>query len=162
LENCFVKTLDELLKGREREGRLLKKEIAGYLKNIQKVLSKMEILAKKQPVQIQKKLKERLMELGHDTIMSEEKMTTEVAYYAQKYDLSEEIVRLNCHIDHFNELLSSERSEAVGKSMDFLAQELFREANTINSKAQDMKIVKFGLVIKGEVESIRQQVQNLE
>jgi uncharacterized protein (TIGR00255 family) len=89
-------------------------------------------------------------------------MTTEVAFYAQKYDLSEEIVRLNCHIDHFNELLSSEKPDAVGKSMDFLAQELFREVNTINSKAQDMRIVKSGLVIKGEVESIRQQVQNLE
>jgi len=162
LEYCFVKTLDELIKGREREGLLLKKEIVGYLKNIQRVLSKMDILAKKQPVQIQKKLKERLRELGHETKLSEEKMATEVAYYAQKYDLTEEIVRLNCHIVHFNELLSSERPDAVGKSMDFLAQELFREANTINSKAQDMKIVKFGLVIKGEVESIRQQVQNLE
>ncbi|MFC2166529.1 YicC/YloC family endoribonuclease [Acidobacteriota bacterium] len=162
LENCFVKTLDELIRGREREGRQLKKEIAGYLRNIQRVLSKMEILAKKQPVQIQKKLKERLMDLGHEIQLSEEKMTSEVAYYAQRYDLSEEIVRLNCHIDHFNELLSSERPDAVGKSMDFLAQELFREANTINSKAQDMKIVKMGLVIKGEVESIRQQVQNLE
>ncbi len=162
LEDCFVKTLDALLRGREREGRLLKKEIAGYLKNIQRVLSKMEILAKKQPVQIKNKLKKRLKELGHEANLSDEKMTTEVAFYAQKYDLSEEIVRLNCHIDHFNELLSSERPDAVGKSMDFLAQELFREANTINSKAQDMRIVKSGLVIKGEVESIRQQVQNLE
>lgn len=162
LEDCFVKTLDALLRGREREGRLLKKEIAGYLKNIQRVLSKMEILAKKQPVQIQNKLKKRLKELGHEANLSDEKMTTEVAFYAQKYDLSEEIVRLNCHIDHFNELLSSEKPDAVGKSMDFLAQELFREANTINSKAQDMRIVKSGLVIKGEVESIRQQVQNLE
>ena len=162
LENCFVKTLDELIKGREREGRLLKKEISGYLKIIQRVLGKMEILAKKQPVQIQNKLRERLKELGHETKLSEEKMTSEVAYYAQKYDLSEEIVRLNCHIDHFKELLSPERLDAVGKNMDFLAQELFREANTINSKAQDMRIVKFGLIIKGEVESIRQQVQNLE
>jgi len=162
LENCFVKALDDLIRGREREGRLLKKEIAGHLRNIQRVLSKVEILAKKQPNQIQKKLRERLRELGHETQLSEEKMTSEAAYYAQRYDLSEEIARLNCHVDHFNELLSSERQDAVGKSMDFLAQELFREANTINSKAQDMKIVKYGLVIKGEVESIRQQVQNLE
>jgi len=162
LEDCFVKTLDALLRGREREGRLLKKEIVGYLKNIQRVLSKMEILAKKQPAQIQNKLRKRLKELGHEANLSDEKMTTEVAFYAQKYDLSEEIVRLNCHIDHFNELLSSEKPDAVGKSMDFLAQELFREVNTINSKAQDMRIVKSGLVIKGEVESIRQQVQNLE
>jgi len=162
LEDCFSKTLDELIKGRAKEGRLLKKEIVGHLRNLQRVLRKVEILAKKQPHQIQIKLRERLKELGHETQLSEEKMTSEVAYYAQRYDLSEEIARLNCHIDHFNELLSPERQEAVGKNMDFLAQELFREANTINSKAQDKRIVKYGLAIKGEVESIRQQVQNLE
>ena len=162
LENCFVKALDDLIRGREREGRLLKREIVGHLRSIKRVLAKLEILAKKQPDLIQKKLKERLSELGHETELSEEKMTSEVAYYAQRYDLSEEIARLNCHIDHFNELLSSKIRNAVGKSLDFLAQELFREANTINSKAQDMKTVKCGLVIKGEVESIRQQVQNIE
>jgi len=162
LKDCFTKTLDELIREREREGRLLKKEIVRHLKNLQRVLSKVEILAKNQPVLIQKKLKERLRELGHEIPLPEDKMTSEVAYYAQRYDLSEEIARLNCHIDHFHELLSSKREDAVGKSMDFLAQELFREANTINSKAQDMKIVKYGLVIKGEVESIRQQAQNLE
>ena len=162
LKDCFTKTLDELIRGREREGRLLKKEIVGHIKNLQRVLSKVEILAKNQPVQIQKKLKERLRELGDEIGLPEEKMASEVAYYAQRYDLSEEIARLNCHIEHFHELLSPKREDAVGKSMDFLAQELFREANTINSKAQDMKIVKYGLVIKGEVESIRQQAQNLE
>jgi uncharacterized protein (TIGR00255 family) len=162
LEDCFSKTLDDLIKGREREGRLLKKEIAGHLKNLQRVLSKVEILAKKQPNLIQEKLRERLKELGHETQLSEEKMTSEVAYYAQRYDLSEEVARLNCHADHFNELLSLVRQDPVGKSMDFLAQELFREANTINSKAQDIRIVKYVLAIKGEVESIRQQVQNIE
>ncbi len=162
LEDCFSKTLDELIKGRAKEGRLLKKEVVGHLRNLQRVLRKVEVLAKKQPNLIQIKLRERLKELGHETQLSEEKMTSEVAYYAQRYDLSEEIARLNCHIDHFNELLSPVRQEAVGKSMDFLTQELFREANTINSKAQDKRIVKYGLIIKGEVESIRQQVQNLE
>lgn len=162
LKDCFTNTLDGLIREREREGRLLKKEIMGHIKNLQRVLGKVKILAKNQPVLIQKKLKERLRELGHEIPLPEEKMTSEVAYYAQRYDLSEEIARLNCHIDHFHELLSPKREDAVGKSMDFLAQELFREANTINSKAQDMKIVKYGLVIKGEVESIRQQVQNLE
>lgn len=162
LKDSFTKTLDELIREREREGRVLKKEIVGHIKNLQRVLSKVEILSKNQPVLIQKKLKERLRALGHEIPLSEEKMTSEVAYYAQRYDLSEEIARLNCHIDHFHELLSPKREDVVGKSMDFLAQELFREANTINSKSQDVKIVKYGLIIKGEVESIRQQVQNLE
>lgn len=162
LDECFSKTLDELIKGREREGRELKKEIQGHLKKLQHVLKQVEVLAKKQPVLIQEKLKERMRELGHETPLSEEKLASEVAYYAQRYDLSEEIARLKCHVDHFRELLSQERKDPVGKKLDFLAQELFREANTINAKAQDMGIVKQGLEIKGEVESIRQQVQNLE
>lgn len=162
LEESFLKTLNELVKGREREGKQLKRELLLHAKNLRLYLKKLEILARKQPLLIQKKLKERLMELGHDSPLSEEKLTTEVAYYAQRYDLSEEITRLKCHVDHLFELLSQEKKESVGKSLDFLTQELFRESNTINSKAQDMGIIKLGLKIKGEVESIRQQVQNLE
>jgi uncharacterized protein (TIGR00255 family) len=162
LEKCFSHTLAELISGREREGRQLKKEILNHLKNLRRILKQVEILAKQQPIQIQKKLKERLKELGHEAPLSEEKMASEAAYYAQRYDLSEEIARLKCHVDFFQELLSPQKEEPVGKKLDFLAQELFREANTINSKAQDRGVIKQGLVIKGEVESLRQQVQNLE
>jgi uncharacterized protein (TIGR00255 family) len=162
LEESFAATLAELIRGREREGRQLKKEIQKHLKNLRFVLRQMETLARNHPLLIQEKLLERLKELGHETPLSEEKMTSEAAYYAQRYDLSEEIARLKCHVDHFLELLSPGEKAPVGKNLDFLAQELFREANTVNSKAQDMVIVKLGLKIKGEVDSIRQQVQNLE
>ena len=162
LEKCFKQTLAELIKGRMREGELLKKEIASHAKNLRRAVRQIESLAAKQPKMIQNRLSERLKELGHQAPISEEKMTAEVAYYAQRYDLSEEIARLKCHVDHFFELLSPQKKEPAGKSLDFLIQEMFREANTVNSKAQDLGIVKQGLVIKGEVESIRQQVQNLE
>ena len=162
LEKSFAAAVAELIKGREREGKQLKKEIQRHIRNLRLVIKQMEPLARKQPLLIQEKLLGRLKELGHEMPLSEEKMAEEAAFYAQRYDLSEEIARLKCHVDFFQELLSSEKKEPVGKNLDFLAQELFREANTLNSKAQDMRIVKLGLKIKGEVESIRQQVQNLE
>jgi uncharacterized protein (TIGR00255 family) len=162
LEECFTKTLLDLIKGRTREGKLLKTEIIRHIRKLHHVVKQVEILSAKQPKKIQKRLSERLRELGHQASISEEKMAAEVAYYAQRYDLTEEIARLKCHVDHFIELLSSERRDPVGKNLDFLTQEMFREANTINSKAQDLGIVKQGLVMKGEVEIIRQQVQNLE
>jgi uncharacterized protein (TIGR00255 family) len=162
LEACFEKILAELVRGREREGRQLKSEIVSHIKKLRRVVKQIEIQSVKQPKAIQKKLSERLKDLGHTIPVSEERMAAEVAYLAQKYDLSEEIARLKCHIDHFSDLISSEREDPVGKNLDFLTQEMFREANTVNSKAQDLGIVRQGLVIKGEVEAIRQQVQNLE
>jgi len=92
---------------------------------------------------------------------SDEKILEEAAFSAQKYDLSEEIERLNAHVSHAEELLNQE-SGPVGRQLDFLSQEILREANTINSKAQGLQIVKQCLSIKTELESIRQQVQNLE
>ena len=84
------------------------------------------------------------------------------AYYAQKYDLAEEIARLKSHLKYIQELLSLQREEPVGRKLDFIAQELYRETNTISSKSQDIGIVLASLTVKGEVECIRQQVQNIE
>ena len=89
-------------------------------------------------------------------------MAEESAYLAQRYDLAEEIVRLKSHLAALKELLSPKVKDPVGKNLDFIAQELYREANTSNSKSQDIEIIKESLFVKGEIESIRQQVQNIE
>lgn len=162
LEECFEKTLMEIIGGRTKEGRQLKAEILSHVRRVDRTVKQVEILSARQPELIQKKLSERLKELGQQIDVPEEKLACEAAFIAQKYDLTEEIARLKCHLDHFLELLRSDRKDPVGKNLDFLSQEMFREANTINSKAQDLRIVKKGLAIKGEVEMIRQQVQNLE
>ncbi|UCE22034.1 MAG: DUF1732 domain-containing protein, partial [Candidatus Aminicenantes bacterium] len=94
--------------------------------------------------------------------LSEEKLAEEVAYLAQRYDIAEEVARLKSHIEYALQLLSPKRMEPVGRKLDFVAQELFREVNTINSKSQDIEITKKALAIKGDVESIRQQIQNVE
>lgn len=80
----------------------------------------------------------------------------------QRYDLAEEIVRLKTHLDSLGKLLGLRGRDPVGKQLDFLAQELFREANTLNSKSQDIRITRESLAIKNELESIRQHVQNIE
>ena len=162
LERSFEKTLDEVLKMRKREGHEIAKEIRNSLLRIKGNMGRLEQKAKKQPLLILQKLKKRLKELSLESPLSEEKLAEEVAYYAQRYDLTEEIVRLKCHLDHALELLSPKKREPVGRKLDFVAQELFREANTISSKSQDMDITKGILTIKGEVESIRQQIQNVE
>lgn len=162
LESSFEKTLDDVLKMRKREGREIARDMRDTLDNIKQAVSWIEKAAKKQPVLIREKLKRRMKELSHESPLSEEKLAEEAAYLAQRYDLAEEVTRLKSHIDYALKLLSPKRMEPMGRKLDFVAQELFREVNTINSKSQDIEITKKALAIKGEVESIRQQVQNVE
>jgi uncharacterized protein (TIGR00255 family) len=162
IETCFTKTLNELVRIRRQEGRRLKKEILIHARKVQQAVREIERRGKKQPLLIQKKLKERLQELGQETSITEAKLVEETAYLAQRYDLTEEIERLKSHLAYLHELLNSKAADPVGKKLDFIAQELFREANTLNSKAQDITIIRKSLAVKGELESIRQQVQNLE
>ena len=162
LENCFSRTLAELIKVRRREGRQLQREIREHIGTVNQSVRRIGRLGKKQPSLIREKIKERFRELEDEAFLSEEKLVEETAYLAQRYDISEEIERMKSHLAYFLELLSPKELEPVGKKLDFLAQELFREANTVNSKAQDLAIIKESLTIKSELESIRQQVQNLE
>lgn len=162
LERNFEVALDDVIKARLKEGNRLKREIRVSVQNIKRILKRVEKLARGHPRTIQEKFEQRLRELAPEGVLSEEKIVEEAAYLAQRYDLSEEVARLKCHLDHMEEILSSASREPVGKKMDFVAQELYREANTINAKAQDIEIVKESLAIKGEVENIRQQIQNIE
>jgi uncharacterized protein (TIGR00255 family) len=162
LKNSFSKTLEDLIKARIREGRSMKKEIQGHLKEMEGIVSAIGRSAGKQPEVIRDKLMEKIKELSGEKSFSEERLVSEVAYMAQRYDLTEEVERLKSHLDYFRELLSPATEELVGKKLDFLAQELYRESNTINSKAQEISIIKNCLALKSQVESIRQQVQNLE
>jgi len=162
IEKCFAKTLKELVRMRQDEGRRMKNAILVHSRVLRQAVREIEKLGKKQPMLIRNKLRDRLKELGQEARIPEEKFIEETAYMAQRYDLSEEIARLKSHLLYMQELLSSKDKGPVGKKLDFVAQELFREANTINSKAQDIVIIQKSLTVKGELESIRQQVQNLE
>lgn len=158
---AFEKTVDNILDQREREGREIARHLNQHLSRIKKSLTEIERIFGRQPERLKSKLKKKLKDLNHNNL-SEERLSEEVAYLMQRFDLAEEINRLQSHLLSFYQLIKPEVSEPVGKNLDFLAQELSREANTLNSKAQDLGIIKRCLKIKNEIESIRQQVQNLE
>jgi uncharacterized protein (TIGR00255 family) len=162
LRKCFDTTLVDLVQSRLREGRELKKELQLHIKNIGQILPTINKLAKKQPLRIQEKLKERLMALGKDVALPEDKLLEEAALIAQRYDLMEEIERLKSHLGYFRELLAKKDAEPLGRKMDFVIQEMYRETNTINSKSQDIAITQECMRLKSELESLRQQIQNIE
>lgn len=158
---AFEKTVDDIVNQREREGREITRQLNRHLVRIRKSLAEVERIFSRQPDQLKSKLIKKLKDLNHNNL-SEERLSEEVAYLMQRFDLAEEINRLKSHLGSFSEMIKPEVTEPVGKNLDFLAQELSREANTLNSKAQDLGIIKRCLKIKNEIESIRQQVQNLE
>ncbi len=158
---AFERTLEDIVRQREREGRVIVKQLAQHLSRIKKSLQEIERIFGEQPEQLKEKLTRKLKELNHSNL-SEERLSEEVAFLMQKFDLAEEITRLKSHLETFCQLIRPEVNEPVGKNLDFLAQELSREINTLNSKAQDLGIINHCLKIKNEIESIRQQVQNLE
>ena len=161
IQAAFDETLEEILKQREKEGREINRQLHRHLNRIKKSLTVIENLFKRQPGELRQKLVKKLKDLNHNAL-SEDRLSEEVAYLMQKFDVVEEINRLKSHLKAVTELLAPGVGEPVGKKLDFLAQELSREANTLNAKAQDPGIIKHCLLIKNEIESMRQQVQNLE
>jgi len=162
LERSFERTLDEVIKQRRREGRDIAKVLRECVLSIKQSVRRIEKLAQNQPLLIKDKLRQRLEELKKEAPHLEERLAEEVAYYAQKYDITEEIARLKSHLNHVQQLLSPQRGELLGRKLDFIAQEIYRETNTISSKSPSMEIIQETLTIKGELESIRQQIQNIE
>ncbi|MCJ7564668.1 MAG: YicC family protein [Candidatus Aminicenantes bacterium] len=162
LERRFLRTLDEVVKTRRIEGRKTAAQIKKHLQKVKQAVGRIEIRARKQPRTVEQRLRQRLAELSGNGPQNEERLSEEVAYLTSRYDVSEELQRLKSHLDAALKLVTSRKGEPAGKMLDFIAQELTREANTLNSKSQDIGITREGLLIKGEVESIRQQVQNLE
>jgi uncharacterized protein (TIGR00255 family) len=162
LETSFLKTLDLVLKSREREGLATRRQLDIHIRTIERSVRRIERLVRAQPALIQERIKSRVKEFKLEAAVSEGKISEEAAYLAQRYDMAEEVLRLKSHSQAIRRALSSRQDDPVGRTLDFLAQELYREANTVNSKSQDIEIIRESLVIKGEIESIRQHVQNIE
>ena len=152
--------LDGFILMREREGARLKSDV---LSRLDEIISNVEFIEVRSPqtvAEYNEKLLGRLKELLGDTHIDEQRILTEAAIFADKIAVAEETVRLRSHISQLRSFL--EQSDAVGKKMDFLVQELNREANTIGSKAQDVEIARRVVAIKAEIEKIREQIQNIE
>ncbi|MBN2408618.1 MAG: YicC family protein [Candidatus Aminicenantes bacterium] len=162
LEKAFDETIDQVLRERRREGREIGRQIRRHIQSMKRSLRRIESLAGKQPRLIRGRLVKRLTELNEDVAVEEERIAGEAAFLVQKADIAEEIMRLRSHLSAFELRMGAGKDEPVGKMLDFLSQEIFREANTINSKSQNIAITKESLIIKSEIETIRQHIQNIE
>lgn len=152
--------VSKFIEMRETEGSKLRGDI---LSRADYIIECVEFIEGRSPETVREyneKLKQRMKELLGDAAVDEQRILNEAAIYADKIAVDEETVRLRSHISQLREFMNS--SEAIGRKLDFLVQEINREANTIGSKAQDVDIAKKVIAIKAEVEKIREQVQNIE
>ncbi|MFK7759133.1 MAG: YicC/YloC family endoribonuclease [Phycisphaerales bacterium] len=164
LEPLVGVALDHLVAMRTREGMALKSDLALHLDFIGERLKKIEEIAPRVAVDFENRLKSRMVALmsEFDVQADQVEIVREVAVYAEKTDIAEEIARLGEHIVHFGELLENEDDRPIGRTMDFLSQELLREANTIASKSPDAAMSRLIVEIKGAIDRIKEQVQNAE
>ena len=145
---------------RETEGKKLCEDVLSRADTIIENVSYIESRSPETVKLYSEKLLERMKNVLGDTQIDEARILTEAAIYSDKIAVAEETVRLRSHIEQLHEMLNS--NEAVGRKLDFLVQEINREANTIGSKAQDVDIARRVIDIKAEVEKIREQIQNIE
>lgn len=152
--------LDSLLKMRESEGKVLVADIRKRVKKIQKLIDKIKKYSKLSPLDYKEKLLSKIKDLTDGLNVDEGRIELEAAIFAEKTDITEEIIRLKSHLIQFDDLLNFE--ESVGRKMDFLTQEINREINTIGSKTNDVKVTSLVVLVKSELEKVREQARNIE
>lgn len=160
IANVVRLALRELVESREKEGQRILEDILRRIEEMEKVLEVIEAEAPKVPETYRKKLWERVKALLQGVEVDRERLEQEVVYLAERADITEEVVRLKSHIEAFKERLS--QGSPVGRSLEFLLQEINREANTIASKSPNLSIIQGALRIKEVAEKLREQVQNVE
>ncbi len=163
--NTVKVAAEDALKGmiimRQAEGEKLKNDVLSRLGFISEKVQMIEERSPETVKEYSQKLLTRMKEaLGDNIHIDEQRILTEAAIYADKVAVAEETVRLSSHMSQLKTFLVAD--EAIGRKMDFLVQEMNREANTIGSKAQDVEIARAVLDIKAEIEKIREQIQNIE
>ena len=150
----------EFMKMRESEGGRLRADIAARAAVIAGLVEKIEARSPATVEEYRQRIQTRMKELLSDLKADENRIMMEAALYADKVSVTEETVRLKSHLRSFESMLDSD--EPVGRKLDFLMQEMNREANTIGSKASDVEIARMVVDVKAELEKIREQIQNIE
>ena len=157
------KALDDFCSMREAEGEKLAADLCARADTIQEIKDRIEKRAPEIEKEYAAKFKARVEEiLGGVYEVPAERIALEAAIFADRANITEELVRLNSHISQLRGFLQSDGKEAIGKKIDFLIQEMNREANTIGSKSNDREITSDMLELKAEIEKVREQVQNIE
>ena len=164
VERAINSALDDLEKMRENEGEMLRDELNFRLTEIENRIPTIETESDKVADEYRQRLTKRISEFlaksDSQIDIDQSRLAQEVAYLADRSDISEEVQRLKGHIEHFRQIMTE--TTEVGKRLDFLTQELNREANTIASKTSNLIVKENALAIKSEIEKIREQVQNVE
>lgn len=153
--------LSELDRMRTEEGAALAGDISGRLDSIETMLQRVKGLAPRTVEASKRRIEEAVKRLTGEPL-DPARLAQEIAFIAERSDITEELTRLESHIGQFREMLKGRSGEAIGRSLDFLLQEMMREVNTAASKAADADISQSAVNIKAELEKIREQVQNIE
>lgn len=157
----FDEAFSAFMKMKETEGEALANDLLPRLKEIDENIDKVAELAKLAPKWCHDRLTKKLEELDINHETDEDRLTREIVLFADKVDVTEEITRLSSHVKQFEDILQ-ERKKRVGRELDFLAQEMNREVNTIAAKSQELEITQAILAVKSELEKIREQLANIE
>lgn len=160
LQRALADALNELIKMREREGKHLAKDLIHRLKTMRKDIKEVRALHPDVTKKYRRTLLERIEKAGLQLAMDDERLLKEVSFFADRSDVSEELTRLESHLAQFAHHLR--KNEPVGRTLEFITQEISRELNTLGAKANDAAISRHVVACKAELEKIREQIQNLE
>ncbi len=159
-ERALRSALNELIKMREREGKHLAKDLIHRLKAIRKWLKEIRARHPEVVKKYRAALLERIQKADLPIDANDERLVKEISFFADRSDISEELTRLESHLAQFAHHLR--RTEPVGRTLEFITQEIFRELNTLGAKANDALISQHVVACKAELERVREQIQNLE
>ena len=162
IEQSVLRAMESLQRMRQQEGASMEKDLQANCQSIGEMLDQIEVLAPKVIEAYEQRLTDRLQQIQekHQLDLQPTEIVREIGLFADRCDVSEEVVRIRSHLEQFKAIMKDKESN--GRKLDFLAQELFREVNTIGSKANDADIARQVVEIKTIVERIREMVQNVE
>lgn len=160
LEDVLRKAAENFVETRVREGENLKNDLIGKLDNMLSLVDFIEERSPKVIEEYRKKLEDKVKDMLQSTSIDDSRILTEVTIFADKICVDEETVRLRSHIEGMKKELL--KGGSVGRKLDFIAQEMNRESNTILSKSNDMEISDQAIILKTEIEKVREQIQNIE
>ncbi len=160
LGQALEQALTGLLEMRRKEGEALKADLESRIGTVETSAREVAALAPRAVEEYRQRLEERIAELARGVSLDPQRLVQEVAYFAERTDIAEEMTRLSSHLTQFRALIAS--PEPSGRKMDFLVQEMHREVNTTGSKSQHPEISTRVVAMKAELERIREQVQNVE
>ena len=159
IRDSLAKAIEGLQEMKLREGQAMHDDIKTRLVSCEQIVNKIEELSQEEPGLYRERLQERLAQLKEGTKINPERLEQEIALFADRLDITEEVVRFRTHLEHMDDILAQRE---VGKKAEFLMQELNREVNTIASKSNHAEISQSSVEIKSELEKVREQLQNIE